>query len=334
MTDPRSVSELERGLREPEPDRLTAVRLASIRARGRRQRRARGAAYVSGAAVLVLGVSLLAGVVGRTAGDRAADRTPLASAPATPKQLSALARRALAEIPGAVQVSSWQVVIPAPANAKEDLGMHQPVPSDHVVAGPVDVGTHAYAGVTAFKQTTFPAWLHDGVSDWEHAHGEDNSYPVGSTDMGIIVDTGPQGLACMTSPPEWGGTPADGCFPAMLSGADDDLLYNWGMGTDDFLTEGADLELFSTPTYVDGTAKTVWIGGTYGADVASVDLVTTDGTTVPATVAAGTLVPGSTMFWGTVDGELAQAVTRDAEGKVLEKHEVKPCSDPVSCEVR
>jgi hypothetical protein len=40
------------------------------------------------------------------------------------------------------------------------------------------------------------------------------------------------------------------------------------------------------------------------------------------------------MFWGTVAGELAQAVTRDADGKVLEQHAVKPCSDPVSCEVR
>jgi hypothetical protein len=78
----------------------------------------------------------------------------------------------------------------------------------------------------------------------------------------------------------------------------------------------------------------VWIGGTYGTDVASVDLVTTDGTTVSATVASGTLVPGNTMFWGTVDGELAQAVTRDVEGNVLEQHELKPCSGGVSCEVR
>ena len=110
--------------------------------------------------------------------------------------------------------------------------------------------------------------------------------------------------------------------------------YDWGMGTDDFLQPGEDLELFSTPTYTAGTAQTVWIGGTYGTDVASVDLVTTDGTTVSATVASGTLVPGDTMFWGTVDGDLAEAVTRDAEGHVLEQHRVKSCSTPVDCEVR
>ena len=63
----------------------------------------------------------------------------------------------------------------------------------------------------------------------------------------------------------------------------------------------------------------MWIGGTYGTDVASVDLVATDGTTVPATVASGTLVPGHTMFWGSVDGDLAMAVTRDAAGDVLER---------------
>ena len=78
----------------------------------------------------------------------------------------------------------------------------------------------------------------------------------------------------------------------------------------------------------------MWIGGTYGTDVASVDLVATDGTTVPATVAPGTLVPGNTMFWGSVDGDLAVAVTRDADGNVLEEHVLKPCSSPVECEVR
>ena len=76
------------------------------------------------------------------------------------------------------------------------------------------------------------------------------------------------------------------------------------------------------------------MGGTDGTDVASVDLVTTDGTHVEATVASGTLVPEETMFWGTVTGELAEAVTRDADGTVLERHQLAPCSAPVDCEVR
>ena len=45
-------------------------------------------------------------------------------------------------------------------------------------------------------------------------------------------------------------------------------------------------------------------------------------------------MPGDTMFWGTVDGDLAMAVTRDADGTVLEEHVLKPCSTPVDCEVR
>ena len=163
---------------------------------------------------------------------------------------------------------------------------------------------------------------------------EQDGYPVGSTDIGVVVDAGPMRLACMRSLPQWGDTEATGCFPAMVSGEDGHLEYQWGMGTDDFLEPGKDLELFHTSTYTDGSPRTVWIGGTDGTDVATVDLVATDGTTVSAHVEAGTFVPGDTMFWGTVDGDLAKAVTRDAAGRVLEEHEVKPCSDPVECEVR
>ena len=329
MNDLRTVDELEQTLKTADAELLQPARLAEILSAGRRRRRTRLALVVSGTAAAVVAVSVGISALTGGAGERAAD-TPVAQQP--PKQMSDLARRALAEIPGAVQVSSWQVLLPAPVGAKTAFP-EQRVPADHLEAGPIDIGTHSYTGVTAYRQNAFPAWLRDGVSDYEHAQGDESGYPVGSTDMGIIVDGGPQRLGCMTSLEEW-GDPAEGCFPAMLSGADGDLSYDWGMGTDDFLHPGKDLELFHTATYVAGTAQTVWIGGTYGTDVASVDLVTTDGTTVSATVAAGTLVPGNTMFWGTVDGELAKAVTRDAEGHVLEDHVVKACATPVDCEVR
>ena len=50
-------------------------------------------------------------------------------------------------------------------------------------------------------------------------------------------------LACMRPLPEWSGEePAnDTCFPAMVGGADGHLVYEWGMGTDDFLHEGKEL---------------------------------------------------------------------------------------------
>ena len=222
----------------------------------------------------------------------------------------------LAEVPGAVQVSEWQVVIPAPG--PRPALMSQVVPADRIVAGPVDVGTRLYSGVTAYKKRQFPAWLFDGVEKIEKTElGDANNYPVGSTEMGIIVDGGPMDLACMKSLPDWADAEelGDGCRPSMLGELGGSRTFEWGMGTDDFVQEGKPLELFSTDDYSDGTARTVWIGGTDGTDVASVELVGVDGTRVDATVAAGTLVPDETMFWGTVSGELALAVTRDADGQ-------------------
>ena len=95
----------------------------------------------------------------------------------------------------------------------------------------------------------------------------------------------------------------------MLGGADGHLVYEWGMGTDDFLHEGKGLELFATDAFSDGSAGKVWIGGTYGTDVASVDLVATDGTTVPATVRLGDPGAREHHVLGSVDGDLAMAVT-------------------------
>ena len=107
-----------------------------------------------------------------------------------------------------------------------------------------------------------------------------------------------------------------------------------GMGTDDFLQSGKDLELFRPTTYIGGSPRTVWIGGTDGTDVASVDLVTTDGDHVSATVAAGTLCPRDRSSGPPSTASSPRRVTRDADGNVIEEHELKPCSDPVDCEVR
>jgi hypothetical protein len=326
VNDVRTVEQLEQSLKATGPDPLQPARLAEIHTRGRRRRQGRLAVVAAGAAAAVVAVSMGVSTLTGGAVERANDDPPVAQQP--PKEMSALAQRALAEIPGAVQVSSWQVVIPLPAGGGAgELGM-EGVSSYDVKAGPVDLGTRWYTGVTTFRPKGFPEWLYDGIADYEqHVLGDKDGYPVGSTDIGVIVDGGPLRLAC---------TSADShpCSPSMLSGDDGDLVYRWGMGTDDFLRPGSDLELFHTATYTSGSPRTVWIGGADGTDVASVDLVNTEGETVEATVAAGTFVPDETMFWGTVDGELAKAVTRDADGHVLEEHEVKPCTDPVNCEVR
>lgn len=327
MNDVRTVDQLELALKTAEPEPLQPARLSEIRTRGRRRQRGRLAAVAAGTAAAVVAASVGVAALTGGLGDRAEDAPPVAHEP--PRELSVLAKRVLAEIPGAQQVSGWQVVVPVPVGAKDSYP-DQRVATDRVAAGPFDVGARNYTGVTAFRPSDFPAWLFDGVSDYEqHVTGTPREHSVGSTDMGILVDSGQLRLACV----ETKGA-GDDCYPAMLSGADGDLAYRWGMGTEDFLQDGSDLELFHTSTYTSGAPQTVWIGGADGTDVASVDLVTTDGETVSAHVEAGTFVPGETMFWGTVDGELAKAVTRDADGDVLEEHEVKPCSDPVDCEVR
>jgi hypothetical protein len=336
VNDVRTIGELERTLKTTEPELLQPARLHEIRTQGRRRRRTRLAMVTAGTAAVIVTASLGVAALTGVGADRADDAQP--ASPKPPKEMSALAKRALAEIPGAQQVSSWQVVLPTPVGAQPGVPDEQSVPDDLIDAGPIDIGARHYTGVTAFDRGAFPAWLYDGVSDYEkHVLGsEEEGYPVGSTDIGVVVDDGQMRLACMRPLPEWGGDGkgTDSCFPAMLGGADGHLVYEWGMGTEDFLHEGKGLELFATDAFSDGSAGKVWIGGTYGTDVASVDLVATDGTTVPATVASGTLVPGNTMFWGSVDGDLSIAVTRDAAGKVLEKHMLKPCSTPVECEVR
>jgi hypothetical protein len=332
VNDVRTVAELEQALKTAEPELLQPAALNDIRTRGRRRRRTRLAATAGGAAAAVVLASLVAsGITG--GGDAAHDPTPVV---ADHTELSPLAKRALAEIPGAQQVSAWQVVIPTPVGVAMGVPPDQPVPDHLVDAGPVDVGARRYTGVTSYDREAFPAWLWDGAEHYEkHVLGsEEEGYPVGSTEVGIVLDAGPLDLACIRPLPEWTELDPDTCSPAMLGSAGGHLSYAWGMGSDDFLQPGKDLELFHTASFSSGSARTVWIGGTDGTDVASVDLVTTDGTSVTATVASGTLVPGDTMFWGTVDGELAMAITRDASGKVLEKHVLEPCSSPTDCEVR
>jgi hypothetical protein len=325
MNDVRTVAELERVLKTTEPASLQPVRLGQIRNEGRRRRRTRLAVTAGGAvAVVVLASAVAAGVT------RGHDSARDPSVAQQPKVMTPLARRVLAEVPGARQVSSWQVVIPAPSPLAADRIGAEPVPDGSVAAGPVDIGTRWYTGVTTFPRRDFPAWLHDGTERYEKTVlGDADGYPVGSTGDGVVVDGGPLRLACIAS--EIAGDP---CHPAMVSGPDHDLTYQWGMGADHFLEKGHDLQLFSTHTYTSGSAATVWIGGADGTDVASVDLVTTDGTSVRAHVESGTFVPGDTMFWAVVDGELAQAVTRDADGNVLERHVLEPCDSPVACEVR
>ena len=227
-------------------------------------------------------------------------------------------------MPGAEQVSDWQVVLPDPGVA---TAWPQRVRDEQLQGTPVATGAHHYAGVTAYDADAWPSWLYQGVAAIEQDMGDGDSYPVGSTDMGILVDTGQAYLGCV-------GRSADRCGAAYLTRDDRGWVYEWGMGTEDFLRPGSDMEVFLSDDYASGEPGRLVLAGLPGTDVAKVVLVTTDGTRVPGTVEAGSVVPGSTMMWGRVQGDLAAVIAYDSSGEVIEDHELQPCSSPVDCEVR
>ena len=306
--------------------------LAAIRRSGRRQRRTRqfvgGLGTLAIAGVAILGVQSFVGNGVEGSPGSAVDTPP------TPTKLSPLAERVLAEIPGATQVSAYQVVIPGPdtpSDMEQALGSDLQIPDAPDVLFPL--GAHAYSGVTMYPKGVYPAWLFGAVSKTEKAAGDEQGYQVGSFAEGIIVDQGPAKLACLTWPNN------DVCSISFVHQIAQDInpgntYFDWGMGTDDFLKSGEPMEVFQTDNFSTGKATTLSIAGIDGTDVAVADFVTTDGRRVEGTVMSGTVSAGDTIMWADVPGELARVTAYDAHGEVVESHKLKPCSDPVDCEVR
>jgi hypothetical protein len=323
-----SIDELEDALHAGELDLLDGGTLAAIRRRGRRRRSVRRVLTGAGSIAAVGVVGLTLALTGTAGGDRGTDSPPVASdpPPRSPQKLSPLAERALAEVPGAVQVSAWQVVLPAP-DATSDYWVDERSTDTEVVGDTVPLGK-SYQGVTMFPAEAWPGWLYQGTLDFEQSQkDEDGGYPVGSTDTGILVEVGAAELACVATE----GRP---CAPAMMTRtADGQLHYEWGMGTDDFLTPGSDMEVFLDEDYSDGAAGTIAIAGRPGTDVAHVEFVTTLGEVVEGRVST-TLVEGASMMFAPVPGELAKVVAYDGAGEVVEDHPLKECDTPVECEVR
>lgn len=326
-----NVTDLEHALAAPaaptahgRPD-LAAIRRAG--ARRRRTRRAVRALTVAAAGALAAGVL---GVTGGAGDEHAIDP---AQGGVDRTQLSDLAQQALEEIPGARKINSWQVLVPGPGSAPDPIG--EPALTDERFAGEGVAIGEWYAGVTSYERDAFPSWLWRGAQHVEQTVlGDKHSYPVGSTDTGVVVDAGQLELACMTAW-DWNkdvAIPGRPCSPAVVGVVGGERRYLWGIGTDDFLDPGAGMELFDTnaPAGVDQG----WIGGVDGTDVVRADFTTTDGTVVEGRVSPGTLVPGKSMFYAQVPGELANVSIYDASGALIESHDLEPCSDPVDCEVR
>ena len=321
----QSIKELQDALHASDGELLDSGTLAAIRRRGGRRRTARRALAGVGTAVVVGAVGLTLALTGMVGGG--SDDPPVANddVQETPKDLSPLAQRALAEIPGAVQVSEWQVVLPAP-DATSDYWMGDDVGEgegrQRVVGQPVPLDAKTYLGVTMFPAHAWPAWLHQGVLDDEQAQGT-----VGSTDNGILVEAGDAVLACAS-------LKHNPCGPALMTRTfDGKLHYNWGMGSERFLKPGSDMEVFITEDYSTGSAGTLAFAGLRGTDVARVEFVTTAGEVVGGRVDT-TLVEGASMMSARVPGELAKVVAYDASGDVIENHRLKPCDNDIDCEVR
>lgn len=303
--------------------------LVTIRRLGQRRRRARGA-LAGGVAALVVAGSVGGGAL-ILADDGSTARDSVTAAVPPGAELSPLAERALAEIPGARQVNSGEVVIPAP---EDRLFMAQRI---EVEGQPVELPRHYYYGVTTYRASVWPAWLYDGTEKAERAAAEpDGSYGTGTRDVtGISVDVGPRYLACALPRTEAGGNPNDPCSPAIVTDhSDGGYVFEYGLGTDDFLTEGAPMEVFAEESYVSGDLTTLAVAGLDGADVARAEFISVDGTRHEGQVEAGTLMPGESFLFAEVPGELARIVTYDAAGEVIEDHQLKDCDTPVECEVR
>lgn len=330
-----NTSDLEQRLAAPHPELLGRPDLVAIRRRGTRRRRGRIAAGVAGSALAVVAVTGVGLGVGGLGGDSTVDReTTVYTPPPAPDELSPLAERVLREVSGAVRVSAGQVVIPGPGTGSRH---DQAVDPRDVAAGPVALDAHTYAGVTSYPRNAFPAWLFDGVQRIEEGElaDEDGSYPVGSTAMGILVESGDAQLVCLARRASSGeDMPGDRCHPALVSARDDTMRLRWSMGSEGFLEPGREMELFTSEDYSSGSPSTVWIGGLDGTDVERVVLDLADGSSTEATVLPGTLVPGDTLFWANVPGELRHVTAYADDGAVVDDHAIESCSGGVDCEVR
>lgn len=306
------------------PDRLDAGTLAAVRRSGRRQwrtRRALTAAAALAAVAVVGGVALLT-PLGEGGSDGASEETPAASR-SRADGLTPLQERILREVPGAEQVSSWQVSLPEPAGARGAFG--QSLEQEGLeLRRLVEVGVPAYLGVYAYRPDGFPAWLHAGAEAQDRAAGD-------GAGAGILVRAGTLDLGCVVFPQA--RTP--GCTPAVLQRrTDGQLSYLYGVGTDEFLEPGAGMEVFAgDPSPED--APSLVVAGTDGDEVERVEFVNTRGEVVEGGVSHDLTPRGDdSIMWGWVPGATAEVVAYDAEGAVVARHVLRDCDGGTDCEVR
>lgn len=292
--------------------------LAGAKRRGDRRRRTRAAVGGLAAATVVGGaVALLApGVTG-------AGPDQLRGVAARPSGLSPLQKRVLRDVPGAERLSVWQVSVPEPDGAVTSFPSED---GDFEVQGrSFATGVASYAGVTLYEPGSFPAWLHDAVLSREVDAGDENGQPVGSTDMGIAVENGELGLACVS----FQGAE---CHPAVIRTDHGRVVYEWGFGSDRFLQPLSGMEVFGGNDAAED-APSLAVAGLPDDSVVKVEFINTAGEVVAGSV-DHTMAPGSSILWAKVPGALARVVAYDADGDIVDDHTLRACSGGVDCEVR
>jgi hypothetical protein len=222
--------------------------------------------------------------------------------------LTAYERRALSEVPGSYAVDGT-VILPSAPGAYE---MGRSVDDKLVIVGdPRPLGFHAYAG-GALMNPDLPEFLQGNP-------------PKGSQ---VLGDQGEAYLGCV----RW---EAETCTPSVL-GRDGGGHFHldYGLGTDKFLTDGSEMEVFTGSDYSQKVYRATLLGGLAGTEATRVEIISVDGQVVGASLDRGQLRAGDTLFWATLPEEAARVVAYDDNGDVVADHKVRSCGDPVDCEVR
>jgi hypothetical protein len=262
----------------------------------------------------VLGGTVSGALSGLLPGDPADGTTRVAS-PAPDTILTDKERKVLEAVPGAY-ASAGTVVVPGPVDPDSD--MNQRIGGDWLVTPPRPLGFHGFTDPGYLDSTVdYPTALINRVFADDPDH------------QGVVADNGAVALGCVA----WEGKGP--CGPAVLVGDEAvGWFYLYGLGTDSWLLPGAEMEVFLDEVHrPDGVGQSV-IGGFDGVGATDIVLTLVDGGKVRAVVDSGALSPGDTLFWSEVDGEVARVDAFDGSGELVEAHEIRPCSDPVDCEVR
>lgn len=285
------------------PTVVPGVDLATVRQRGRRLRRRRDAGTALAGLAVAATVAGGAWVVDR-------DQAPgLSFASPSAGSIDTFEQRVLDAVPDAYAVDGT-VVVPGPLDPRSD--MNQRVADDEVAGLVRDLGFHGFTGVGYVDSTVdYPRLLQGNL-------------PKGSD---VVADNGEVHLGCAGE--------SGRCGVSVLMGdRSTGWYYLYGLGTDDFLRPGAEMEVFLDDTYPGRVHEQSVIGGFDGTSATRVDLRLVDGSTAEATVDSGAVSPGDTLFWAEVPEGVARVTAYDDSGAVVADHRIRDCDNPVDCEVR